>query len=222
MVFPPEALVDLGVAGELTIELPLTGWDFTALLSSFDDECSRVQEVPLEAGDPGSFVLRPAGHADSYDVTLFGRGGGDLSVIFTWTTPAEGPLPVPEARLVVLAEHDGAIDSYGVEMEIKNLARTPSEASAMISVTAPNGRAVTFEASREDLGCSEGSVYWGGPGDEGLAAADLDDHGPFTYAVILVLDGVQHVATATWPTDVIIGNEPSVALNFEPSQPALT
>jgi hypothetical protein len=46
--------------------------------------------------------------------------------------------------------------------------------------------------------------------------------GPFTYEVELVHDGVRHVATATWPVDVIAGNEPSVALQFQPGLPALT
>lgn len=39
---------------------------------------------------------------------------------------------------------------------------------------------------------------------------------PFTYEVELLLDGVRYVATATWPSDEIAGNEPSVALTFTP------
>jgi hypothetical protein len=91
-----------------------------------------VQEVPLEATGGEEFVLRPAGFASTYDVTLFGRGNGDLFVTFRWTTPTDGPLPVPEARLAVLAGHDGRVDSYGVELEVINLARTPKRASATI------------------------------------------------------------------------------------------
>ena len=53
-------------------------------------------------------------------------------------------------------------------------------------------------------------------GGEGRVA----DVGPFTYEVVLTLDGVEHRATATWPDDMIVGNEPSVALQFEPALPA--
>jgi hypothetical protein len=128
-------------------------------------------------------MLRPAGHADTYDVTLFGRGDGSLFVTFRWTTPSDGTLPAPEARLAVLADHDGRVDSYGVELELTNLARTPSEALARITVRAETGEAVTFEATRAKATClPEGTVYWDGPDHQGLAAAALGD-GPFTYEV---------------------------------------
>jgi hypothetical protein len=207
----------------LTVEFPLAGWTFSAELTWAGDECSRVTEVPLERRDDGTFVLRPAGYAGSYDVTLFGQGGdsGDLYVAFRWTTPKDGPLPAPEARLAVLANNRGDIDSYGIELEIKNLVRTPSEASAKITVMAPNGRSVTFDGDQEELDCTEGTVYWGGPDEEGLAAADLSERGPFQYDVQVQLDGVEYRASATWPDDQIVGNEPSVRLNFEPALPAL-
>lgn len=41
----------------------------------------------------------------------------------------------------------------------------------------------------------EGTVYWDGPDDEGLAGAGLGDR-PFTYGVELVLDGERYVASA--------------------------
>jgi hypothetical protein len=64
-------------------------------------------------------------------------------------------------------------------------------------------------------------VYWDGPADRGLAAAALGA-APFTYEVAVVLDGARYTARATWPDDVIAGNEPSVALDFQPDLPALT
>ncbi len=218
---PPKNLVDVGSPDEVFVEYPLSDWTFTATFQPAGDKCGRYIEAPLEASEDGSFVLRPAGYADDYEVTLFGRGDGDLFVSFLWTTPSDGPLPTPKARLAVLADHDGAVDSYGVELEVTNLARTPSDASATITVQAADGESLSFDATQAKGRCwPEGTVYWDGPDDEGLAAANLGK-GPFTYKVELVLDGERHVATATWPDEEIVGNEPSVALDFRPELPAL-
>lgn len=219
---PPAQPPDVGNPDEVVIEFPLEGWSFTASFRPAGNECGRVQEVPLEAAGDGRFVLRPAGHAGTYDVTLFGRGDGDLFATFRWTTPVDGTLPTPRARLAVVADHDGRPDSYGVELEVTNLARTPTEASARITVRAADGDAVTFDAKRSPDRCMpEGTLYWDGPDEKGLAAAALGER-PFTYRVELVLDGARYVATATWPADEIVGNEPSVALDFTPRLPGLS
>jgi hypothetical protein len=219
---PPAETPDVGSPQEVVVEFPLSGWSFTASFRPTKDECGRVQQMPLESTGGGAFVLRPAGYADTYDVTLFGQGDGDLFVTFRWTTPIDGTLPPPEARLAVLADHDGQVDSYGVELEVTNLARTPKKTSASITVRSATGETVTFEATRSDHPClPEGTVYWDGPDNEGLEAAALGN-GPFTYEVELVLDGVRYVATAAWPQDEIVGNEPSVALDFTPDLPALS
>ena len=217
----PAELVDVGNPEEVVVEFPLPDWSFTATFRPAGDACGREQEVPLEAGGDGRLVLRPAGRAGAYDVTLFGRGDGDLVTTFRWTTPADGATATPEARLAVLAGHDGEVDSYGVELALTNLARTPKRASARITVEAAGGDAVTFDATRSRLPClPEGTVYWDGPDEEGLAAAALGE-GPFAYRVELMLDGERFIGTATWPADEIVGNEPSVALRFAPSLPAL-
>jgi hypothetical protein len=219
---PPEPLPDIGSPADVLVEFPLSGWSFSAFFTPTGDECGREQRVPLKPTEDGAFVLRPAGHAGAYDVTLFGdqRPGGSLSVTFRWTTPSDGPLPSPEARLAVITNHDGDVDSYGVELEVSNLARTPNDASATVTVRAETGHALTFEATRSDIRCApEGTVYWDGPEAQGLAAAELGN-GPFAYEVELMLDGTRYVGTGTWPTDEIVGNEPSVALHFEPALPA--
>jgi hypothetical protein len=150
------------------------------------------------------------------------EGNGDLFVTFRWTTPTDGPLPTPQSRLALIADHDGRPDSYGVELELTNLARTPKQASARITVQAADGKALTFTAERSDTRClPEGTVYWDGRDEQGLAAAALGD-GPFTYRVELMLDGARYVATAIWPADEIVGNEPSVALRFTPNLPGLS
>ncbi len=211
----------VGSPGEVVVTFPLEGWSFQAFFSSTGPErCPRSQTVTPERSGDGSFVLRPAGHAGTYDVTLFGRGKGDLATVFRWTTPSDGPLAKPTSRLAVLAGNDGEVDSYGVELSLSNLAEAPEMASATITVSAADGETLTFEADRAG-GCRpEGTVYWDGPDDRGLAAAALG-RPPFTYQVELVLDGVRHVAAATWPEDVIRGNEPSVPLAFHPPLPAL-
>ena len=80
---------------------------------------------------------------------------------------------------------------------------------------------MAFDATRSDLGCRpEGTVYWDGPDARGLEAAALGK-GAFRYEVELVLDGSRYFAEAAWPTDEIVGNEPSVALEFTPSLPRL-
>ncbi len=212
---------DVGSPEEVTVEFPLPGWSFTASFVPAGQRCGRVQQAPLTETADGRFILRPIGHADTYDVTLFGRGNGDLFVTFRWTTPTDGPLPEPEARLAVLAGHDGQVDSYGVELEVSNLARTPLKAEATITVRARSGEEITFEATRAKSRCwPEGTVYWDGPDQRGLDAAALGKR-PFTYEVDLVLDGTHYVATASWPTDEIAGNEPSVALEFTPDLPAV-
>ena len=219
---PPGHPHDVGDPEEIGVEFPLPGWSFEASFTPAGEKCGRVQEVPLETAGEGTFVLRPAGYAGTYDVTLFGRGDGDLFTTFRWTTKTDGTLPNPTARLAVLADHDGSVDSYGVEMEVKNLAEMPRSAEATITVVAANGRSLTFEAEQARRGCfPEGTLYWDRPDEKGREAADLGA-GPFTYSVDLVLDGDRYTAEATWPADEIRGNEPSVRLNFSPPLPALS
>ena len=218
---PPTNPPDVGSPDTVSFDFPLDGWSFEASFTPTGERCGRAQTVPAQATDQGSFVLAPAGYAGTYDVTLFGRGGGDLFTVFRWSTPSAGPLPAPEARLAVLADNDGEVDNYGVELALSNLAETPREATAAITVTAANGKASTFAATRPTDDCQPtGSVYWDGPDAEGLAAAQLGPR-PFTYHVVLTLDGIRHAATARWPRDVIEGNEPSVGLTFRPALPAL-
>jgi hypothetical protein len=222
--YPPDPLPDIGSAEELTVEFPLDGWSFTAIFTPAGERCGRQQHVPLRATEDGEFVLGPAGHAGTYDVTLFGdlANGGDLVVTFRWTTSTEGPLPEPEARLAIVTDHDGRIDSYGVELEVSNLVHTPDDASATITVRSLSGQAVTFDARQSRMRClPEGTVYWDGPDNKGLAAAALSGD-TFFYEVELVLDGDRYVGTGTWPADEIVGNEPSVALEFTPELPGVS
>lgn len=219
---PPDKPHDVGNPEEIGVEFELPGWSFNASFIAAGEKCGRVQTVPLQPAGDGRFVLRPAGFAGTYDVTLFGRGDGDLFTTFRWTTPTDGPLPEPRARLAVLAGNDGEVDSYGIELELTNLAQTPRSVNATVTVEANGGEALTFTAKPSRARCfPEGTVYWDGPDDKGHAAAELGE-GPFTYDVVLMLDGQRFVANATWPNDEIKGNEPSVRLEFSPGLPALS
>jgi len=152
---------------------------------------------------------------------LFAQGVGDMVAAFRWTTPADGELPTPRARLAVIADHDETPDSYGVELMVSNLAETPDSAAAEITVTAGNGRSLTFDATRARGNCwPDGTVSFDGPDESGLAAAALGGF-PFHYAVTLTLDGKTYRSSADYPADEIHGYEPSVALRFSPALPAL-
>lgn len=217
---PPLNPPDLGAAARIEVEFALPGWTFEAEFVPVGEQCPRRHTVAVAQTDDHTFTLEPAGPADTYDVTLFGRGDGDLFVTFRWTTPSDGPMPIPHARLAVLADHDGAVDSYGVELELANLASTPEAAMAEVTVTSASGESMTFEADRAPGCVAEGVIYWDGPDRAGLEAAGLGPL-PFTYEVLVTLDGLQHSATAVWPDDEIEGNEPSVVLDFTPALPAL-
>jgi hypothetical protein len=174
--------------------------------------------VPVKRQPDGTFRLAPAGYPGSYDVYLSSNGpDGSASFMFEWTTTKPGVRPEPTARLAVITSGGGT-----VEMAIDHLARTPEQVDATITVTAANGKNVKFTATQAQNQCrSDGSLYWDGPAPSGTAAAALGPQ-PFRYDVTLVIDGASHTATATWPHDQIVGNEPSVALNFEPPLPGLT
>ena len=218
---PPENLVDVGNPDEVIVEFPLEGWTFDATFTPSGDRCGRNIEGRVAPLDDGRFAVQPAGYADTYDVTLMGRGDGDLFVSYRWTTPTDGPLPDPRARLAVLADHDGELDSYGIELMLTNLRADPKTATATITVASSDGRSLTFDATRSRTRClPEGTVYWDGPDDQGLAAAALGDC-PCTYEVEVELDGERYVARAQWPRDEIKGNEPSARLDFVPSLPGL-
>jgi hypothetical protein len=219
---PPADPLDVGSPEEVGVEFPLADWSFGATFTPAGQRCGREQQVRLERTHAGGFVVTPAGFAGTYDVTLFGRGEGDLFVTFRWTTPHDGPLAEPEASAAIVAGSRRRADSYGVELHLSNLVETPKKATARVTVEARDGHAVTFAATRSKSGCwPEGTVYWDGPDDKGLEAAALGD-GPFEYTVEVDLDGSRHVATATWPDDEIRGYAPNVALEFTPPLPGLS
>jgi hypothetical protein len=218
---PPVNPPDIGNPDEIVVEFPGADWEFSATVTPVGKECGRSQTEPLEAVDATSHRLVPIGLAGVYDVTLFGHGpGGDLFVSFRWATPRNGRMPVPAATASILADHDGQIDSYGVEVPVWNLAATPESASGQVTVTSSEGNTHTFDLTREDLGCSEGSIYFTAPLDDGLMAAGLGTP-PFIYELTLELDEEMYVGTGAWPDEVDPECAPCVPLTFTPPLPAL-
>jgi hypothetical protein len=88
---PPDAPPDIGTSEAVIVQFPLEGWSFTATFVPAGGDCERAERVRLRRNGLGLSVLEPVGRADTYDVTLFGRGDGDLVVTFRWTTPRDGP-----------------------------------------------------------------------------------------------------------------------------------
>lgn len=220
---PPEHPEDVGSPGEVRVSYPLEGWTFSVEFQEAGKRCGRRQYAPLEPGPDGTTVVHPLGYAGSYDVHLYGAhpGEGDVATTFHWTTTEDGPLPDPHGSLAVLAEHDGVLDSYGVELSLGDLATTPRAAAAEVTVTAADGSSVTLEPHRQRGCTTEGSLFFSAPDSVGRRAAEL--HGTsFDYRVALRLDGKRYDGSATWPDDLLPDNEPSVDLDFTPALPALT
>jgi hypothetical protein len=203
---PGSEVPDIGTIDEIELTAPWAS-EITAYAQSPGQPCGRSFRVPVNRQPNGDFRLGPAGYPATYDVRLSAKGpNGSAEYLFRWTTTVRGPLPTPTAR----------ISMGSVELAVDQLARTPTQAAAMITVTAANGRSLTFEALRAPDTCRpEGSLYWNGPAERARAAAALGP-APYRYDIALLLDGVKHTATATWPDDQIPGLEPNVALHFKP------
>jgi hypothetical protein len=211
----------VGSPEEIFVYVPVASFDELLVgQTEVGDECTaRTVDAEVTPLGAGWWEVRPRGLAGEYRVSIFARGGGDMIASIRWTTPQDRPLPDPSARLALIADHDGRPDSYGLELEVKDLPAEPTEYAAKITVTAGNGRSHTFAAiPSSELCLGEGAIYFDEPDDDARQAAALGDF-PFTTTVELVLDGVTYLATATYPDDEIEGFEPSVALEFTPPLP---
>lgn len=222
---------DVGSPAEIQVYVPVEGFALSVHARELtgrprsDDPFSnatcggRSFEMPVEDLGDGWYSVRASGPAAYYDIELFAQGGGDMIGSLLWRTPVAGPMPVPSARLALIADNDGEPDSYGLELAVEDLAETPTDVGAGIEVAAANGRSMTFVAEQSADRCrSAGDLYFDRPDDLAKQAAGLGDF-PFTTTVTLTLDGSTHVATAVYPDDEIEGNEPSVALEFVPPLP---
>jgi hypothetical protein len=211
----------VGSPSELFVFVPVSQFEeLTVTQTEGGDPCTgRSFVADVEPLGDGWWSVRPLGPAGDYQVSIFASGGGDMAAELLWSTPLDGPLPEPSARLALIADHDGRPDSYGVELLISDLAVRPAQYAATITVAAANGSSLTFDAvAAADACMGAGAIYFDGPDDKGVQAAALGDF-PFTMTVTLTLDETVHLATARYPDDEIAGNEPSVKLEFDPPLP---
>ena len=221
---PPQSLPSVGAADRVRVAGSEIGLGFSAQFAASKDDCARVQHVFL--GTMGKdFSLWPAGPAGTYDVQLHVEGaqGHSASYSFQWTTTRDGVWPVPAASTSVLADNDGTITSYGVNLSVENLALTPRRASATIEVTSAEGLKTTIQLRRAQAGerCEPtGSIRFEAPETEAQPAI-ASGSAPFRYQVLLVLDGRNYRAAASWPDDQIPDYHPYVKLQFRPELPAL-
>lgn len=219
---PPADLDQVTMDEPLYVEFPVEGWEFSASIRPIDSTCGASQTEKLDKMSATVFRLPPLGIAGDKAVTVSGRGpGGDVFVTFQWRTNITGVLRVPASSLSLLVDHDGEVDSYGVEFSVSGLASTPETIDASVVVTASDGPSHTVTLDPFDTGCTgEGAAYMDAPVDEGLIAAALGDP-PFTYDVTLSIDGQTYQATATWPDETVDECDPCVPLTFDPPLPAL-
>lgn len=218
---PGEDLPEAGAPSVVDFAFPEKGWEFTATFSEHDVEaCPRRIDVPVVASGDGRWRLEPAGPAGTWDVELFGRGdGGDVATSFTWTTPAAGSLPEEAGgSAAVLADHDGELDSYGVEVAVSDLARHPARASATVTVTGASGRSVTIPTRPQRDCTAAGSLWFTAPESAGRRAAEIGP-GPLRYTVELVLDGATYTGRGSWPSGVDPEVAPHVPLRWTPALP---
>ena len=213
---PRPPLDSVGSPESVTIEFPIDEWEFSATFKASDVDCARRHLAEARKTGPNTWTLEPAGYAGLYDVELSGNGRGlDAFVSFRWNTPVDGPLPVPTALIGMVTGHDD-VDSRRVELYVNGLAETPETARAEVTLTAANAAPLAFELADVERGCpAEGWLYWTGADRAGVDPPDLGPP-PIWYEVVLTLDGVEHIATGSWPDDVIPGSERLVELAVDP------
>jgi hypothetical protein len=219
---PRPPYVDVGKRDAVPFSFPDAGWTFEATFRTGDyDDCPRAITVPVRKTGDRTFAVTPAGPPRRWLVDVFGRGpGGDVITTFTWTTSDAGALPGPATgSAAVLADHDGELDSYGVEIFVQDLVRQPGQASASVTVTSTGGESVTLTPRWERECYSEGSLSFLASDDQGRRAMRLGA-GPFTYDVALTMDGTTYHGLGTWPDDETEDIAPHVPLTWTPALPA--
>jgi hypothetical protein len=215
-------LEGVGSPGSVDFWFGVEDWEFQATFTELGDDCPRQHTVRAMSTGDQTFRLDPAGPSGRYRVDLFGRGRhGSVSTSFLWTTPTDGPTDQPAADIALVSGDGDELWAYQLEVGVQDLAFQPQEADVKVTATAANGRSMTLDAELQDYGkCyAEGSLFFRGEQDPAQQAAELGP-APFTYEVLLTLDGIQYVGTAVWPRDEKKDEAPNTVLTFDPPLPA--
>lgn len=223
----PEKPFDIGSPDHVDFTFEEDDWTFEATFNEPGVDFTRNGRsvaAHVEKIDDHTHRVFPAGRADTWHVDVFGRGesGGDVITTFAWTTTRSGEFPqAATGTAAVLAEHDGVLDTYGVELGIRDLAATPHSASATITITNEGGRSATIALGSPAPAWQEGTVSWRRGARHAAEAVALGGS-RFDYEVALVLDGSPYTGRATWPDDTNEDITPSVPLTWTPPLPVYT
>lgn len=216
-----ENLPDVGAVDHLAFGFDLSDWEFrNVTFRELDVDCPRTISIEATRTGERTFRIDPAGPAGRWAVDIFGRGpDGDAVTTVEWTTRSDGSYgPSASGVAAVLADHDGELDSYGVELALSHLDRWYDDAEATITVTSADGRSVTIPV-RAPRNCdTAGNLFFHAPDDRGREATVLGE-GPFTYTAEVVLGGRTYTGTGNWPDDQIKGYAPNVKLAWDPLLP---
>lgn len=215
-------LEGVGSPGSVDFWFGVEAWDFQATFTQLGVDCPRQHTVRAKRIGSQTFRLDPAGPSGGYRVDLFGRGRhGSVSTSFQWTTPTDGPTDPPTADVALVSGDGDGLWAYQLEVGVQDLAFQPQHADVEVTATAANGRSMTLDAELQDYrGCyAEGSLFFRGEEAPAQQAARLGPP-PFTYEVLLTLDGKRYVGTAVWPRDEKKSEAPNTVLTFDPPLPA--
>lgn len=199
----------------------MPGWEFDATFRELGRDCPRSSTVTAEPTGDHTFHLDPAGPAGRYQVDLFGRGKqGDVITSLVWTTPTDGPVEEPEGTMALVSDDGDDLMAYQLEVSVQDLGFQPDRATVDVTATAANGESMSLDAALEDGRCYEqGSLFFTGAQAQAAAASRLGP-APYTYRVVLTLDGDEYVGTAVWPRDETRDQAPYTRLTFVPPLPA--
>lgn len=198
------------------------GWSFQVQhLFGPERRCRRTMSMTTPETTDQPVRLDLAGPPGSRVVTLFGNDpdGGDAIYAFRWDTATGGSYPdAASGDATVLADQDGELASYGVEVGVRDLAEQPARATATVTVTDRTGREVKIPVRRRKQCHDRGVVAFTAPEDAAAAATRLGP-GPFTYTVDLRLDGTRYTGTGVWPRDTNEEIAPGIPLSWTPALP---
>lgn len=220
---PPTRPFSVGSPDHVDFTFAIPDFDFTASFRRPTKDAletwGRQVEARVEKIGEHTFRVWPAGPAGTWHVDLSGWGDGDVFTTFAWTTTTTGTLPTEATGTVaVLADHDGELDSYGVELFLDDLDPAAPEASARVEVTSDNGRSVTLDLGDPGRSHQPGTLSWIGGERLGQRAVALGGRS-FSYVVTVELDGRTYTGRGRWPEQTNDEITPHVPLAWSPPLP---